>query len=118
MSTLTRTILTTGGASGLGYQSALELARQRPEYRILIASRSDPDSAAAAINKALGQNTVQHLPLDLSSFANIRAFAVEYARRIDSSVESGVVEKQEDLYAWTVKTVARNAEEGRAFETF
>ncbi|ERF75008.1 hypothetical protein EPUS_08053 [Endocarpon pusillum Z07020] len=79
MSDLGRSILITGGTSGLGYQCALELARQCPEARILIASRSDTNSAAASINKALGQTNVQYLPLDLSNLDNVRAFAAEYA---------------------------------------
>ncbi len=81
MSTLSRTILITGGTTGLGYECARQLAQQRPEYRILIASRSDRDSAATSINKALGQNNVEYLPLDLSTMATVRAFAKDYAAR-------------------------------------
>ncbi|MCJ1388082.1 hypothetical protein MMC18_000926 [Xylographa bjoerkii] len=79
MSTAIRTVLVTGGTSGLGYHCALEIARQRPDYLVLIASRSNPDSAAISINTLLGQKNVEYLPLDLSDFANIRTFAANYA---------------------------------------
>jgi NAD(P)-dependent dehydrogenase (short-subunit alcohol dehydrogenase family) len=75
------TILITGGTSGLGYECALELARQHPNCCILLANRSDPESAATSINKAVGKSNVQFLPLDLSSLPNVRAFAVEFATR-------------------------------------
>ena len=79
MATSTHTVLVTGGTSGLGYQCALEIARQRPDYLVLIASRSNPDSAATSINKLLGQKNVEYLPLDLSDVSNIRSFATNYA---------------------------------------
>lgn len=59
-----RTVLITGGTTGLGYGAALEIARQHPNYLVVIASRSDKDSAAESINKALGQKNVLYLPLE------------------------------------------------------
>lgn len=91
MSAPTRTILITGGTSGLGYDCALQLARQRPEYLILIASRSDPTSAAATINKLTGQTNVSYLPLDLSSLANVRAFAADYSAKSYPPIQSLVL---------------------------
>jgi len=81
MSTMSGTILITGGTSGLGYQCALELARQHPQCCILLASRSDPEAAATSIKKAVGHSNVQFLPLDLSSLPNIRKFAAEFTTR-------------------------------------
>ena len=78
MSKLTGSVLVTGGTLGLGYQAALQIAQQRPEYQIIIASRKDSDTSAAAINKATGRNNAVFLPLDLSSLANIRKFAEDY----------------------------------------
>ncbi|KAK2812418.1 hypothetical protein FQN50_001419 [Emmonsiellopsis sp. PD_5] len=69
-----RTILITGGTHGLGYHCALSLARSHPTYTILLASRTDPNSAAATINTTLSQTNTHYLPLDLSSPANIRSF--------------------------------------------
>ncbi|KAK2783877.1 hypothetical protein FQN52_009396 [Onygenales sp. PD_12] len=69
-----RTILITGGTHGLGYHCALSLARSHPTHTILLASRTDPHSAAASINTTLSQTNTHYLPLDLSSTANIRSF--------------------------------------------
>ena len=80
MSGLTGTVLVTGGTSGLGYQTALQIAQQRPEYRIIVASRTDSDSSAAAINKATGRENAVWLPLDLSSLSRIRVFGEDFAK--------------------------------------
>ncbi|MCJ1434696.1 hypothetical protein MMC27_004065 [Xylographa pallens] len=79
MTTPTRTVLVTGGTSGLGYQCALEIARQRPDCLVLLASRSNPDAASTSINTLLGQKNVAYLPLDLSDLSNIRTFTTQYA---------------------------------------
>ncbi|KAH8799810.1 short-chain dehydrogenase [Xylogone sp. PMI_703] len=70
----TRTVLITGGTSNLGFYCALAIARQYPEYLIVVASRSDNNSAAASINKSLAQNNVTYLPLDLASLSAVRTF--------------------------------------------
>lgn len=74
----TGTVLITGGTSGLGYQCALDIARQQPNYQIVVASRTDPNSAAESINNALGQSNTTFLTLDLSSLAKVRTFAKEW----------------------------------------
>ena len=79
MSEYTSTILITGGTSGLGYYAALSLARSQPTTLILLASRTDPKSSAAAINKATGQANCQYIPLDLGTLASVRSFAATYA---------------------------------------
>lgn len=71
----THTALITGGTANLGYHCALNIARQHPEYLVVICSRSDPKSAAASINETIHQKNVIFLPIDLSSLANVRAFA-------------------------------------------
>jgi NAD(P)-dependent dehydrogenase (short-subunit alcohol dehydrogenase family) len=58
----------------------LEVAKQHPEYEVVIASRSDKDSAAAKINKTLAQNNVVYHPLDLSSLAKVREFGASWAK--------------------------------------
>jgi hypothetical protein len=67
-------VLITGGTSGLGYYCAKAIARQHPECQIVIASRTDPTSAAASINASLGQKNTSYLPLDLASLAQVRSF--------------------------------------------
>jgi len=69
-----RTVLITGGTAGIGFYAALDIARQHPEYLVVIASRTDSKSAAASINNSLGQKNVVYLPLDLASLANVRTF--------------------------------------------
>ena len=81
MSKSASTILITGGTSGLGYECALDIARQKPDCNILIASRSDKDHAAASMNKKLHQTNVSYLPLDLSSLAKVRDFATSYSTK-------------------------------------
>lgn len=81
MSKFTGTVLVTGGTVGLGYQAALQIAKKHPDYFLVLASRTDPDSAPAALNKATGRTCAVFLPLDLSSLAKIRSFAAEYAKK-------------------------------------
>lgn len=78
MSVPERTVLITGGTAGVGYEAALAISRQCPDYIVVIASRTDPKSAATSINKTLNQQNVEYMPLDLSSPANVRAFAKSY----------------------------------------
>jgi NAD(P)-dependent dehydrogenase (short-subunit alcohol dehydrogenase family) len=75
------TILITGGTSGLGYECALAVARQKPDCTVVIASRSNTDNAAGKINQALHQANVSYLPLDLSSLANVHEFATSYSAK-------------------------------------
>lgn len=72
------TVLVTGGTVNLGFHCALTIAKQHPEYLVVVASRTDKDSAAAAISKITGQKNALFLPLDLSSLDNVRSFAKEW----------------------------------------
>lgn len=74
MTSATNTVLITGGTTGLGYQAALSIAQQRPEYLVVIASRSDKASAAKSINDTLKQQNVIFVPLDLEAPSNVRSF--------------------------------------------
>lgn len=77
------TALITGGTSGLGYSTARCIAQQRPNWRVLIASRNGA-KAADKLNKELtkidGRKTpnVFYQPLDCSSEGAVRAFVEEY----------------------------------------
>ncbi|KAJ5627708.1 hypothetical protein N7490_009936 [Penicillium lividum] len=77
MSKFQRSVLITGGTTGLGYQCALAIARDCPTYQVIIASRTD-NSAAETINKLLNHSNVQFMKLDLSNLANIRSFATTW----------------------------------------
>jgi NAD(P)-dependent dehydrogenase (short-subunit alcohol dehydrogenase family) len=71
----TKTVLLTGGTSGLGYYTALNIAQRQPGYLVIITGRSDPNSSAQQINSRLSQDNVAFLPLDLSSLTRVRVFA-------------------------------------------
>ena len=91
MTTFTRAVLITGGTAGLGYHCALNIARQHPDFQVVIASRTDPHSAAASINKLLGQNNVTYVRLDLSDMSSIRALAKEWETRNFPSIQALVL---------------------------
>ncbi|KAJ9616883.1 hypothetical protein H2200_000603 [Cladophialophora chaetospira] len=74
MANSTRSILITGGTTGVGFYAAAEIARNCPDHCIVIASRKDADQSAKAINDKLRQNNVQFLPLDLGDLKNVRSF--------------------------------------------
>lgn len=67
-------VLVTGGTINLGYHAALAIARKHPEYLVVVASRTDPESAATTINNTLHQKNVVFMPLDLGSLTKIRSF--------------------------------------------
>lgn len=71
-------VLITGGTNGMGYHAALQIAKKHPAYLVVVASRSDKNHAADAINKALGQSNTIFMPLDLSNPANVRHFAKDW----------------------------------------
>ena len=75
------TVLITGGTSGLGYEAAFSIAQQAPEYYVVLASRTNPNNAHEAINKATKhRNSARFMSLDLSSLQSVRAFVDDYAR--------------------------------------
>jgi NAD(P)-dependent dehydrogenase (short-subunit alcohol dehydrogenase family) len=74
-----KVILVTGGNCGLGRQSVLDLARQKPAH-IWLAARDavKAQEAIDGIRKELGsENTtaITHLPMDLCSLASVREAA-------------------------------------------
>jgi light-dependent protochlorophyllide reductase len=76
-----KTALVTGGNSGIGFECARALARDR--WHVVIASRDAAASARAAgrIAAESGPGVVSSLDLDLGSLASVRAFAKELAAR-------------------------------------
>ncbi len=73
----------TGGNSGIGKETAAELAQIGAH--VIVAARN-PKKAAAAIDD-IKQRTPdansEHIPLDLASFASVRAFADTFNARFD-----------------------------------
>ncbi len=70
-----RTVLVTGGNSGLGLECSRQLAREG--WRVLMASRDRSRSAeaVASIRKEHGENAASFRRLDLGSLASVRSFA-------------------------------------------
>jgi NAD(P)-dependent dehydrogenase (short-subunit alcohol dehydrogenase family) len=77
-----KTVLITGGNSGIGKETAVALARAGAA--VVFTSR-DPhrgEQAAADIRQRSGAD-VHVMPLDLASFASIRAFAADFLQRYE-----------------------------------
>ncbi|KAL4933721.1 uncharacterized protein BDV17DRAFT_278866 [Aspergillus undulatus] len=80
-----KVIFVTGGNTGLGKETILQLARHSPE-RIYLAARtaSKARNAIASIKEALPFPVdIRHIPLDLASFASIRAAAKQFQSECD-----------------------------------
>ena len=76
-----RVVVITGGNSGIGKETAVELAGMGAQ--VIIAARN-AGKAAAAVKEVKDRSrgaTVEHLPLDLASFASVRSFAAAFAER-------------------------------------
>ncbi|UZJ53762.1 hypothetical protein CBS101457_003082 [Exobasidium rhododendri] len=82
--TFVASALITGASSGLGYSTARFLAQQRPNWKIIIASRNS-SKAAASLNDQLRKFDGRSTPnvfshnVDCSSRQSVRQFAEEYS---------------------------------------
>ncbi|XP_049658182.1 dehydrogenase/reductase SDR family member 13 isoform X2 [Accipiter gentilis] len=76
-----RTAIVTGGSSGIGAATALELARCGA--RVVLATRNAPRGEAAArrIRTETGNEEVLFMQLDLASLRSVRAFATAFLRQ-------------------------------------
>lgn len=77
-----RTVIVTGANSGIGKETAVALASQGD--RVVIACRN-PDRSAAALAEIRERSggSVESVPLDLASFASVRAAAASITDRFD-----------------------------------
>ena len=76
-----RTVIITGGNSGLGFETARKIAKKEG-YRVVLACRN-PQKAEDAVRKIreeTGNDDVLHMQLDTASLASVRDFADEYGR--------------------------------------
>ncbi|MGI9007491.1 MAG: SDR family oxidoreductase [Streptosporangiaceae bacterium] len=73
-----RTFLVTGAYAGIGYATALDLARRGGRVHIAGRSRAKGEAAVAAISAATGRDQLRFLPLDLASLASVRAAGEEF----------------------------------------
>ena len=70
--------IVTGGNTGIGKETARALCAKNA--RVIITSRSDSKGAAAVAELKAGESScrVEHMPLNLSSLASVKAFADSY----------------------------------------
>ncbi|KAI4457685.1 phosphatidylinositol-glycan biosynthesis class f protein-related [Holotrichia oblita] len=68
-----KTVLVTGGNSGIGYQTALTLAGRGA--RVLIADKNEATESVRKIIEETGNKNVSYINLDLASLASVRHFA-------------------------------------------
>jgi retinol dehydrogenase-12 len=76
-----RTILVTGGNTGIGLATATALARAGDRVYIACRSAERGRAATAAIKAASGSDQVDLLPLDLASLASVRDCAAAFLAR-------------------------------------
>ena len=75
-----RSIIITGGNSGLGYECAWNIVSASKEYLIVLACRN-PEKASAAVGrlrKETGHDDIVALELELASLDSVRAFRQKY----------------------------------------
>jgi NAD(P)-dependent dehydrogenase (short-subunit alcohol dehydrogenase family) len=69
------TIVITGGNSGLGYETALDLARRGAPIILGCRDTVSAEKAVCSIRAATSNENVSYMELDLSSLASVRKFA-------------------------------------------
>jgi NAD(P)-dependent dehydrogenase (short-subunit alcohol dehydrogenase family) len=76
-----RYVIVTGGNRGIGYATALELARRGAHVIITARDVKRGDESANAIRAACPNASVEVMALDLASLASVRKFAEAYRAR-------------------------------------
>ena len=74
-----RNVIITGGNSGLGFETAKKIARNK-DYRVILACRNPEkaDEAVRNIKEETGNENILSMRLDTASLASVRRFAAEY----------------------------------------
>ncbi|GFN92722.1 retinol dehydrogenase 12 [Plakobranchus ocellatus] len=75
-----KAVLITGGTSGLGKATALELAKRNARVLITGREKSKVEAVARAIRKKTGNQHVNALVLDLANIRSIREFAKDFVK--------------------------------------
>jgi retinol dehydrogenase 12 len=78
-----QTAVVTGGNSGIGKETAVELAGMGAHVVVAARNAAKAEAAVQEIQTRAPSGTVEHLPLDLASFASVRAFAGTFTSRFD-----------------------------------
>ncbi len=77
-----QTILITGGTGGIGYQSALALARSGARVIVTGRNRANGEAAVAALKQSSGNPNVELLLGDLSTQAGVRSLVDQFTQRV------------------------------------
>ena len=74
-----RTVIITGGNSGLGFETAKKIAKDK-EYRIILACRNQAKAqeAVSKLKEETGNENILSMQLDTASLESVRNFAKEY----------------------------------------
>ena len=91
MSTAQRRVLITGANSGIGYFTALELAKQGDHVTLACRNREKADDAAQKISAEAPDGTVDTTILDLADLASVRACAQSAPDRLDVLINNAGV---------------------------
>lgn len=79
-----KTVVITGGNTGLGYESAKNIASDTDgNWHIILACRN-PEKAGGAVRRLIsetGNKQIEAMPLDLASLASVRQFAKDFSAR-------------------------------------
>lgn len=76
-----RTVIVTGGNSGIGYEAALQLAGKGAETVLACRDTDKARDAALRIKGKFPTAAVDFMPLDLTSMVSIRAFAASFLEK-------------------------------------
>ena len=77
-----KTIVVTGGNSGIGYEAALQFARKRADVILACRDLGKARTAANWISASSPGAKVEMMELDLSNLASVRGFADAFHRGI------------------------------------
>jgi len=77
-----RTVIITGGNSGLGFETAKKIAKNK-EYRVILACRNSAkaEEAVQKIKDETGNDNILSMRLDTASLTSVREFAAKYAKQ-------------------------------------
>jgi NAD(P)-dependent dehydrogenase (short-subunit alcohol dehydrogenase family) len=75
-----KSVIVTGGASGIGIETARALAEAGAAVTLAVRNREAGEAAAADINRTAQAAKASVGPLDLSNLVSVRAFAEEWGR--------------------------------------
>jgi light-dependent protochlorophyllide reductase len=81
MASADKTVIVTGGNSGLGFETVRAIAKEGDGWHVVIAghSRQRCEEAASRLARETGNNHVEAMVLDLASLAAVRRFGSDFA---------------------------------------